>query len=217
MMFARAIGDPNPIYRDAEQAAASGAEASSPLRRSSRRAAQFDPDYPLRPSPVCPGTVQVASRPAGRAGAAGRAEAAVCTPSSTTPTTAISIPATSSLPRPVPVTHGSARVAGAASLSSRRCRRIPRRRGGARRDRSFRRRPYRARRRAVLAMPLSARNLAKGDSHEAVVVDKPHAHPDRPVRRGLGGLQPVAIPTRYSPRRWPVTRPCSLTACSRWG
>jgi acyl dehydratase len=49
MMFARAIGDPNPAYADEEFAAASevGAIAAPPTFVTA--SAQFDPDYPLRP------------------------------------------------------------------------------------------------------------------------------------------------------------------------
>src|SRR5689334_21819640 len=41
MLFARAIGDPNPIYYDAERAIAPPTFVQA--------SAQFDPDYPLRP------------------------------------------------------------------------------------------------------------------------------------------------------------------------
>ena len=49
MMFARAIGDPNPIYADAEVAAASEAGAIPAPPTFVTASAQFDPDYPLRP------------------------------------------------------------------------------------------------------------------------------------------------------------------------
>jgi hypothetical protein len=42
MLFARAIGDPNPIYYDAERAIAPPTFVQA--------GAQFDPDYPLRPT-----------------------------------------------------------------------------------------------------------------------------------------------------------------------
>jgi hypothetical protein len=42
MMFARAIGDPNPIYYDPERAVAPPTFVQA--------SAQFDPDYPLRPT-----------------------------------------------------------------------------------------------------------------------------------------------------------------------
>lgn len=51
LLFARAIGDPNPIYADRDFAAASelgGIIAPPTFVQSS---AQFDPDYPLRPKP----------------------------------------------------------------------------------------------------------------------------------------------------------------------
>jgi N-terminal half of MaoC dehydratase len=49
MMFARAIGDPNPIYSDHEYAARTrfGAVLAPPTYV--QASAQFDPDYPLRP------------------------------------------------------------------------------------------------------------------------------------------------------------------------
>ncbi len=49
MLFARAIGDPNPVYYDedyAEETEAGGIIAPPTFVQSS---AQFDPDYPLRP------------------------------------------------------------------------------------------------------------------------------------------------------------------------
>src|SRR5437667_10872307 len=49
MMFARAIGDPNPIYADADVAAASEAGAIPAPPTFVTASAQFDPDYPLRP------------------------------------------------------------------------------------------------------------------------------------------------------------------------
>jgi acyl dehydratase len=49
MMFARAIGDTNPIYYDADYAA--GTEVGSIIAPPTfaQASAQFDPDYPLRP------------------------------------------------------------------------------------------------------------------------------------------------------------------------
>jgi len=49
MMFARAIGDPNPIYSDHDYAAGTrfGAVLAPPTYVTA--SAQFDPDYPLRP------------------------------------------------------------------------------------------------------------------------------------------------------------------------
>ncbi len=49
MMFARAIGDPNPVYADAEYAAASEIGAIPAPPTFVTASAQFDPDYPLRP------------------------------------------------------------------------------------------------------------------------------------------------------------------------
>lgn len=49
LMFARAIGDPNPIYADAEHAA--GTEPGGIIAPPTfvQASAQFDPEYPLRP------------------------------------------------------------------------------------------------------------------------------------------------------------------------
>jgi hypothetical protein len=51
MMFARAVGDTNPVYHD--PAAAKGTEAGSIIAPPSfaQAVAQFDPDYHLRPAP----------------------------------------------------------------------------------------------------------------------------------------------------------------------
>src|SRR3954469_4599427 len=51
MMFARAIGDPNPVYTDVDAAAASGVGAIPAPPTFVTASAQFDPDYPLRPKP----------------------------------------------------------------------------------------------------------------------------------------------------------------------
>jgi N-terminal half of MaoC dehydratase len=50
LMFARAIGDPNPLYADAEVAAASELGAIPAPPTFVTASAQFDPDYPLRPT-----------------------------------------------------------------------------------------------------------------------------------------------------------------------
>jgi acyl dehydratase len=49
MMFARAIGDPNPVYSDPEYAADSEVGAITAPPTFATASAQFDPDYPLRP------------------------------------------------------------------------------------------------------------------------------------------------------------------------
>jgi N-terminal half of MaoC dehydratase len=49
MMFARSIGDPNPIYSDAEYAAASKVGTMIAPPTFVQASAQFDADYPLRP------------------------------------------------------------------------------------------------------------------------------------------------------------------------
>lgn len=49
MMFARAIGDPNPIYYDEAYAATTEAAGIIAPPTFVQSSAQFDPDYPLRP------------------------------------------------------------------------------------------------------------------------------------------------------------------------
>jgi hypothetical protein len=49
MMFARAIGDPNPVYADEEYAKQSEVGAITAPPTFVTASAQFDPDYPLRP------------------------------------------------------------------------------------------------------------------------------------------------------------------------
>ncbi len=49
MLFARAIGDPNPIYSDAEYAAATEPGGIIAPPTFVQASAQYDPDYPLRP------------------------------------------------------------------------------------------------------------------------------------------------------------------------
>src|SRR5436305_14336859 len=51
MMFARAIGDLNPVYTDVDAAAASGVDAIPAPPTFVTASAQFDRDYPLRPKP----------------------------------------------------------------------------------------------------------------------------------------------------------------------
>lgn len=49
LMFARSIGDPNPVYSDAEHAAASEVGGLIAPPTFVQASAQFDPDYGLRP------------------------------------------------------------------------------------------------------------------------------------------------------------------------
>lgn len=49
MMFARAVGDPNPIYHDADYAAKAETEGIIAPPTFAQASAQFDPDYILRP------------------------------------------------------------------------------------------------------------------------------------------------------------------------
>lgn len=51
MMFARSVGDHNPVYHDAEQAAAGETNGIIAPPTFAQSSAQFDPDYPLRPRP----------------------------------------------------------------------------------------------------------------------------------------------------------------------
>jgi acyl dehydratase len=51
MMFARAIGDTNPVYHDAAAAKATKAGSAIAPPSFSQAVAQFDPDYFLRPKP----------------------------------------------------------------------------------------------------------------------------------------------------------------------
>jgi acyl dehydratase len=49
MLFARAAGDPNPVYYDAAAASASEAGGIIAPPTFAQASAQYDPDYPLRP------------------------------------------------------------------------------------------------------------------------------------------------------------------------
>jgi hypothetical protein len=49
LMFARAIGDPNPVYADDEHAASTEVGGVIAPPTFVQASAQFDPDYPLRP------------------------------------------------------------------------------------------------------------------------------------------------------------------------
>jgi acyl dehydratase len=51
LTFARAVGDPNPIYADADHAAGSELGAVIAPPTFAIASAQFDPGYPLRPTP----------------------------------------------------------------------------------------------------------------------------------------------------------------------
>lgn len=54
MMFARAIGDFNPVYRDADQASESEVGGIIAPPTFVQASAQYDADYPLRPQPGVP-------------------------------------------------------------------------------------------------------------------------------------------------------------------
>jgi len=49
LMFARSVGDPNPVYADADAAERSEAGGIIAPPTFAQASAQFDPDYPLRP------------------------------------------------------------------------------------------------------------------------------------------------------------------------
>jgi len=49
-MFARAIGDPNPVYYDREAATQAGLDGIPAPPTFVQASAHFDPDYPLRPA-----------------------------------------------------------------------------------------------------------------------------------------------------------------------
>jgi hypothetical protein len=49
LMFARSIGDPNPVYEDPDSAAAEAVGGLLAPPTFVQASAQFDPDYPLRP------------------------------------------------------------------------------------------------------------------------------------------------------------------------
>jgi len=49
LMFARSVGDPNPVYADAEDAASKEVGGVIAPPTFVQASAQFDPDYPLRP------------------------------------------------------------------------------------------------------------------------------------------------------------------------
>jgi acyl dehydratase len=51
LLFARSIGDANPLFTDPEAAAAAGFEGVLAPPTFVQAGAQFDPDYPLRPQP----------------------------------------------------------------------------------------------------------------------------------------------------------------------
>lgn len=54
MMFARAIGDFNPVYRDVDAASKSEVGGIIAPPTFVQASAQYDPDYPLRPQPGVP-------------------------------------------------------------------------------------------------------------------------------------------------------------------
>jgi hypothetical protein len=63
LAFARAVGDPNPIYCDAEYAASTEFARILAPPTYVMSAAQFDPDYPLRPRPGTKWPAQAGASP----------------------------------------------------------------------------------------------------------------------------------------------------------
>jgi N-terminal half of MaoC dehydratase len=82
LAFAQAIGDENPVYRDADPVHAVGLDGIAAPPTFVQASAHFDPDYPLRPNPG----VEWFDSGAGP-GALDERGAGVCTASSTTSTT----------------------------------------------------------------------------------------------------------------------------------
>jgi len=70
LMFARAIGDPNPVYTDRDSPAAADEGGIIAPPTFVQAAAQFDPDYPLRPRDGQP-WFGSGSGPSGLSGGAG--------------------------------------------------------------------------------------------------------------------------------------------------
>lgn len=70
MMFARAIGDFNPVYHDADRARESAVGGIIAPPTFVQASAQYDPDYPLRPQPGVP-WFGSGSTPSGRAPSTG--------------------------------------------------------------------------------------------------------------------------------------------------
>ena len=122
LMFARSIGDENPIYTDAEAAKKHrGRRHHRPadLRAGLRPVRpRLLPAPEARPALVRLGQEPDRHQPRRRAAAAGAAAAAACTPSSTTSTTAPCGPATCSRPRPSRARPGRRRASAPASWCS---------------------------------------------------------------------------------------------------
>ncbi len=84
MLFARAVGDTNPVYQDAEAAKRTEVGGIIAPPTFPQAVAQFDPDYPLRWRPISRGSVPARPQAASRSD---RPAAAGCMPSSTSNTT----------------------------------------------------------------------------------------------------------------------------------
>ena len=91
MMFARAVGDTNPVYHDAAAAKDTGAGGIVASPSFAPAVAQFDPDYHLRPKP---GEKWFGSAKGLPESTESRPRPAACTLNSITNITAISDPAT---------------------------------------------------------------------------------------------------------------------------
>lgn len=92
MMFARAVGDPNPIYSDPDYA--KGTECGGIIAPPTfpRASSQYDPEYSLRPKPGEP-WFGSGKRPTGLPQGTGPQAPASCTPNSISNITATRAPA----------------------------------------------------------------------------------------------------------------------------
>lgn len=81
MLFARAIGDKNPIYHDADYASNTEVGGIVAPPTFTQAAAQYDPDFPLRPRIGEPwfgsGREPTGAKPKGKAGDAAKSEGAI--------------------------------------------------------------------------------------------------------------------------------------------
>ena len=103
MMFARAVGDANPVYADESYAKASETGSVIAPPTFAQASAQFDPEYPLRPKIGKPWF------------GSGKAPGVGCMPSSISNTIGPYGPATSFTPPSSPARLGSAKVGAPAS------------------------------------------------------------------------------------------------------
>ena len=220
MMFARAIGDPNPVVRRrGGRRGARRSAASRPRRRSCRRAPSSTPTTCCGRSRASRGSARAGTRPARRPAcgrAAAEAAARRSTPSSTTSTTGRCV-------------AGDVLTRDGAPGRARGRRRAARRQAAVHRDSS----PSTATQHGELVVTARTvavrtggpveqggltwrRALQVGDTEGAAARRRPHPHADRDVRRRVGRLQPAAQRRDVRHARSPATRASSPTACSPW-